>query len=96
MAVFSFSAAVFAALSELAPEDAVITVDVGNHAYSFGRYFECKAQSVLMSGYLGSIGFGYPAAMGAWCADRGKRKVIAVTNRPTPLMNLAFFVDRLC
>ena len=73
------SAAVFAALSELAPKDAVITVDVGNHAYSFGRYFECTAQSVLMSGYLGSIGFGYPAAMGAWCADRGKRKVIAVT-----------------
>ncbi|MEM6674694.1 MAG: thiamine pyrophosphate-dependent enzyme [Planctomycetota bacterium] len=73
------SAAVFEALSATAPEDAVITVDVGNHAYSFGRYFECTRQSVLMSGYLGSIGFGYPAAMGAWCADRGRRKVIAVT-----------------
>ncbi|MEM6571588.1 MAG: thiamine pyrophosphate-dependent enzyme [Planctomycetota bacterium] len=73
------SAAVFAALSEAAPEDSVVTVDVGNHAYSFGRYFECTKQSVLMSGYLGSIGFGYPAAMGAWCADRGARKVIAVT-----------------
>ena len=24
------------------PDDAVIAVDVGNHAYSFGRYFECK------------------------------------------------------
>ncbi|MEM9379766.1 MAG: thiamine pyrophosphate-dependent enzyme [Planctomycetota bacterium] len=73
------SAAVFAALSDAAPEDSVVTVDVGNHAYSFGRYFECTKQSVLMSGYLGSIGFGYPAAMGAWCADRGARKVIAVT-----------------
>lgn len=73
------SASVFAALSTLAPEDAVISVDVGNHAYSFGRYFECKRQSVLMSGYLGSIGFGYPAAMGAWCATGGKRKSIAVT-----------------
>jgi len=47
----------------------VIAVDVGNNAYSFGRYFECKhGQSVLMSGYLGSIGFAYPAAIGAWAA----------------------------
>ena len=31
-----------------------------------------------MSGYLGSIGFGYPAAMGAWAADPD-RPVVAVT-----------------
>ena len=60
------SAIVFAAMARHVPEDAVIAVDVGNHAYSFGRYFETKpGQSVLMSGYLGSIGFGYPAAIGA-------------------------------
>jgi thiamine pyrophosphate-dependent acetolactate synthase large subunit-like protein len=40
------SAVVFEALSRLAPPDAVITVDVGNHAYSFGRYFECDRQTV--------------------------------------------------
>lgn len=34
----------------------------GIHAYSLGRYLESKGQPVLMSGYLGSIGFGYPAA----------------------------------
>ena len=34
---------------------------------------------MLMSGYLGSIGFGYPAAMGAWAATGGTRKVCAVT-----------------
>ena len=72
------SAAVFEALTETAPADAILSVDVGNHAYSFGRYFECKNNAVLMSGYLGSIGFGYPAAMGAWAANTG-RKVIAVT-----------------
>ena len=55
-----------------------IAVDVGNHAYSFGRYFESAGQPVLMSGYLGSIGFGYPAAMGAWAADP-TRPVVAVT-----------------
>jgi thiamine pyrophosphate-dependent acetolactate synthase large subunit-like protein len=72
------AAAVFDVLSRLAPADAVFTVDVGNHAYSFGRYLESKGQPVLMSGYLGSIGFGYPAAMGAWTADPS-RPVIAVT-----------------
>jgi len=79
------SAAIFAALTATAPQDAILAVDVGNNTYSFGRYFECKRHSVLMSGYLGSIGFGYPAAMGAWAATqeddprfRG-RKVIAVT-----------------
>lgn len=62
------SAAVFAAMNRTIPENAVIAVDVGNNTYSFGRYFECRQQSVLMSGYLGSIGFGYPAAIGAHCA----------------------------
>ena len=73
------SAVVFAALGRHVPEHAVIAVDVGNHAYSFGRYFECKpGQSVLMSGYLGSIGFGYPAAIGAWAAAPD-RPIFAVT-----------------
>jgi pyruvate oxidase len=72
------SASVFAAMERQIPENAVIAVDVGNHAYSFGRYFECKRHSVLMSGYLGSIGFGYPAAMGAWAAAPD-RPTVAVT-----------------
>ncbi len=70
-------ASLFAALTRQTPDDAVIAVDVGNNTYSFGRYFECSGQSVLMSGYLGSIGFGLPAAMGAWAAAP-ERKVIAV------------------
>ena len=72
------AAAVFDALTRHTPADAVIAVDVGNHAYSFGRYFESAGQPVLMSGYLGSIGFGYPAALGAWAADPD-RPVLAVT-----------------
>jgi pyruvate oxidase len=72
------AAAVFEALSRHLPDDAVVTVDVGNHAYSLGRYLESKGQPVLMSGYLGSIGFGYPAALGAWAAAPD-RPVLAVT-----------------
>jgi thiamine pyrophosphate-dependent acetolactate synthase large subunit-like protein len=72
-------AAVFGALSEALAPDTVIAVDVGNNTYAFGHYFECRpGQDVLMSGYLGSIGFGFPAAMGAWAAVRGRRKVVAV------------------
>jgi pyruvate oxidase len=79
------SATIFEALTRAAPSDAIIAVDVGNNTYSFGRYFECKNQPVLMSGYLGSIGFAYPAAIGAWCATQEEgsphhgKKVIAVS-----------------
>ena len=72
------AAAVFHALSQHLPADAVVTVDVGNHAYSLGRYLESRGQPVLMSGYLGSIGFGYPAALGAWAAAP-QRPIVAVT-----------------
>lgn len=73
------SAVIFQSLQELIPENSVIAVDVGNNTYSFGRYFETKKQSVLMSGYLGSIGFSFPAAMGAWCAEGDHRKIISIS-----------------
>ncbi len=72
------SAVLFEKLSDLVPEDAIIPVDVGNNTYSFGRYFRCKNQRVLMSGYLGSIGFALPAALGAWAAADG-RKVVSIS-----------------
>ncbi|MEL6450388.1 MAG: thiamine pyrophosphate-binding protein [Pseudomonadota bacterium] len=76
--------AIFDALSRVAPADAIIAVDVGNNTYSFGRYFETQGQRVLMSGYLGSIGFGFPAAMGAWAATQDfdhlkGRKIISIS-----------------
>ena len=80
------SAKIFDALGRTAPEDAIIAVDVGNNTYSFGRYFESRNHDLLMSGYLGSIGFGLPAAMGAWVATQESdprfagRKVIAHCN----------------
>ncbi len=74
------SAAVFAELSAAVPGDAVLCVDVGNNAYSFGRYMEVAGGTdVLMSGYLGSIGFAFPAAMGAWAAVEGRRPVVSVS-----------------
>ena len=78
------AATIFAALTRQCPDDAVIAVDVGNNTYSFGRYFETAGQRVLMSGYLGSIGFSFPAAIGAWAATQdwseyAGRKVISIS-----------------
>ncbi len=73
------SIALFDVMNRLVPDDAVLCVDVGNNAYSFGRYYESKAHNdFLMSGYLGSIGFALPAALGAWTAVGDRRKVVAV------------------
>ena len=72
------SIAVFEAMYRFTPDDAVMCVDVGNNAYSFGRYFESKQHDFIMSGYLGSIGFALPAAIGAWSAVKNERPVVAV------------------
>lgn len=73
------AAVLFESMTRHVPDDAVVCVDVGNNTYSFGRYFEACGQDVLMSGYLGSIGFAFPAAMGAWAAVGGRRKVVSVS-----------------
>ena len=74
------SAAVFAALSDAVDDDAVLTADVGNNTYAFGRYLESKTgQDVMLSGYLGSIGFALPAAMGAWAAVGDKRQIVSTS-----------------
>ncbi len=72
------SIAVFDAMNDFVPYNAVMCVDVGNNAYSFGRYFESREHDFLMSGYLGSIGFALPAAIGAWSAVKDSRPVVAV------------------
>ena len=78
------SSIVFGELSDAIQDDAIIAVDVGNNTYSFGRYFETKGQRILMSGYLGSIGFSFSAAMGAWAATQDQdeyrgRPVVSVS-----------------
>ena len=79
------SSIIFAEMTRLVPKNAILSVDVGNNTYSFGRYFECSNQALLMSGYLGSIGFSFPGAMGAWAATQEEdpdfkgRKVVSVS-----------------
>jgi thiamine pyrophosphate-dependent acetolactate synthase large subunit-like protein/nitrite reductase/ring-hydroxylating ferredoxin subunit len=74
-------AAVFSALGHAVGEDTAMAVDVGNNTYAFGHYLEAKrGLDVVMSGYLGSIGYAFPAAMGLWAATVGTgRKIVSVS-----------------
>nr|WP_245586382.1 biosynthetic-type acetolactate synthase large subunit [Olivibacter sitiensis] len=54
-------------LNELTDDDAVITTDVGQHQMVACRYARFKqSKSNVTSGGLGTMGFGLPAAIGAW------------------------------
>ena len=69
------SAAIFTTLERHIPRDAIVALDVGNSTYSFGRYFQANGQRVAMSGWLGSIGYALPAAIGAAAAYPDKTVV---------------------
>ena len=51
---------------ELAPENAVITTDVGQHQMWTAQFYPFTyPRQLLTSGGLGTMGFGFPAALGA-------------------------------
>lgn len=52
-------------LSDSVPEDAIISLDVGDNGWWFGRNFRISKQKFVMSGYLGTMGFGFPGALAA-------------------------------
>ncbi len=66
-------------LNEKIAEDAIITLDIGENCWWFGRNFWMeKTQTLLMSGYLASMGFGLPAALTAKLVYP-ERQVICIT-----------------
>jgi acetolactate synthase-1/2/3 large subunit len=61
------------ALRELLPEDAIITTEVGQNQMWAALHFQViKPRTYITSGGLGTMGFGFPAALGAKvaCPDR--------------------------
>jgi pyruvate oxidase len=73
------SAYIMDAISKNCPKNSIVAIDVGNNTYSFGRYFSClNKTTTLISGILGSIGFAYPACIGAYMAMPDKN-LIAIT-----------------
>jgi pyruvate oxidase len=63
-------------LNEKLAADAVISLDVGENCWWFGRNFQMKqTQKMVMSGYLASMGFGLPGAMAAALAYPDRQAV---------------------
>ena len=63
-------------LNEKIAADAVISLDVGENCWWFGRNFQMKkTQKMVMSGYLASMGFGLPGALAAALAYPDKQIV---------------------
>jgi len=63
-------------LNEKIAADAVISLDVGENCWWFGRNFQMKqTQKMVMSGYLASMGFGLPGAMAAALAYPDRQAV---------------------
>ncbi len=66
-------------LREIIDPAAIISVDVGDNSFWFGRNFVMKQQqTLLMSGYLATMGFGLPAAIAAKLAAPDKQ-VVCIT-----------------
>jgi pyruvate oxidase len=78
-------------LSEIIPEDAVISLDVGENGWWFGRNFRMKRQRFVMSGYLATMGFGFPGAIAAKIAYPDK-PVFCITGDGGFAMAMADFV----
>jgi thiamine pyrophosphate-dependent acetolactate synthase large subunit-like protein len=66
-------------LNEKIASDAVISLDVGENCWWFGRNFQMKkTQKMVMSGLLASMGFGLPGALAAALAYPNKQ-IVCIT-----------------
>ena len=79
---------VIEALRELTRGDAIIATEVGQHQMWVAQYYEfTKPRTLLTSGGLGTMGYGFPAAIGAQLA-LPDRMVIAVAGDGSLQMNI--------
>jgi acetolactate synthase I/II/III large subunit len=75
-------------LDELSGDDTVVVTDVGQHQiWTAHNYKFTKPRTLLTSGGLGTMGYGFPAAIGAAVASPDKQ-VICVTGDGSFQMNL--------
>jgi pyruvate oxidase len=66
-------------LTEKIAADAIISLDVGENCWWFGRNFQMKkTQKMVMSGLLATMGFGLPGAMAAALAYPNKQ-IVCIT-----------------
>lgn len=75
-------------LSDLTPDDAIITTEVGQNQMWVAQFYKFnKPRTLLSSGGLGTMGYGLPAAMGAQFAYPG-RTVVDVAGDGSIQMNI--------
>ncbi len=75
-------------LGELADESAIITTGVGQHQMWVAQYYPFNhPRTFVTSGGLGTMGFGFPAAMGAQ-VGKPDRQVVCVTGDGSFQMNI--------
>ncbi len=80
--------AVIEALSELTDGDATVVTGVGQHQMWAAQYYRFqRPRQWISSGGLGTMGFGLPAAIGAWFAD-SSRPVILIDGDGSFQMNI--------
>jgi pyruvate oxidase len=82
-------------LTDKVADNAVISLDIGENCWWFGRNFQMKkTQKMVMSGLLGSMGFGLPGAMAAALAYPD-RQIVCVTGDGGFTMVMADFITTL-
>ncbi|KUO53394.1 MAG: hypothetical protein APF76_09135 [Desulfitibacter sp. BRH_c19] len=80
---------VLSVLSDIAGPDAILSTDVGQHQMWTALYYKfIKPNTLVASGGLGTMGYGFPAAIGAQYGNRDKR-VIAITGDGSFQMHMA-------
>jgi acetolactate synthase-1/2/3 large subunit len=83
-----YAPALLRRLSEIAPRDAIVACDVGQHQMWVAQHWKFShPRNHLTSGALGTMGFGLPAAIGAQFACPN-RTVVLVSGDGSFMMNL--------
>ncbi len=76
------------ALNRILPDETVITTEVGQHQMWTALYYKFRyPRTLITSGGLGTMGYGFPAAMGAQIADVSK-KVVCIAGDGSFQMNI--------
>lgn len=79
---------VFDVLNNTLKDDTIVVTDVGQHQMWTALYYKFnKPRTLLTSGGLGTMGFGFPAAIGAQMANM-KKKVVCVSGDGSFQMNI--------
>ena len=82
-------------LNDKLADDAVISLDVGENCWWFGRNFRMRrSQKMVMSGTLATMGFGLPGALAAALAYPGKQ-IVCLTGDGGLTMVLGDFITAL-